>query len=256
LATRDPDGNFVTLTKWIDGWCPEGTGGGEPTASTTSPASGVKTAASDNPVFVEENGLVVMEAERLKLPSVWSEQNSIQGHMGDGYIIYTGKGSMQGTNDQVLTYKFQITKTGIYEFAWHCRNGEGAEKGDKENDSWLKIVADEVSKVIRGKSKDFTQFEKVHLSSLGEWNWLGHKPRMQGPETPGVRVFATFNKPGIYEIQISGRSTGHTIDRLTLWHSDVDYGYALATVRPESKILGRGHAVTEPEASTTSPANR
>ena len=23
LATRDPDGNFVTLTKWIDGWCPD-----------------------------------------------------------------------------------------------------------------------------------------------------------------------------------------------------------------------------------------
>ena len=27
LATRDPDGNFVTLTKWIDGWCPDYTTG-------------------------------------------------------------------------------------------------------------------------------------------------------------------------------------------------------------------------------------
>ena len=60
MATRDPDGNFATLTKWIDGWCPEGTGGSEPTSSTTSPANGVKSAASDNPVFVEENGLVAM----------------------------------------------------------------------------------------------------------------------------------------------------------------------------------------------------
>ena len=27
LATRDPDGNFATLTKWIDGWCPDFTPG-------------------------------------------------------------------------------------------------------------------------------------------------------------------------------------------------------------------------------------
>ncbi len=27
LATRDPDGNFVKLTKWVDGWCPDATPG-------------------------------------------------------------------------------------------------------------------------------------------------------------------------------------------------------------------------------------
>lgn len=253
LATGDPDGNFVSLTKWIDGWCPEGTGGSEPT---TSPANGVKNAASDNPVFVEENGLVVMEAESLKLPSDWSEEKKIQGYMGDGYMVYTGKGFMRGPSEQILTCKVQITKTGTYEFAWHCRNGEGAEKGEKENDTWLKIDADEFSKLIRGKSKHATQFEKVHLSSLGEWNWLGHNPRKQGPDAPGVRAFAKFNNPGVYEILISGRSTGHTIDRLALWHSDVDCEYALATARPESQIVGSRGAVTDPTASATSPANR
>jgi hypothetical protein len=44
LATRDPNGNFVTLTKWIDGWCPDSTPGpvnSQPAVTQPSGASGL-----------------------------------------------------------------------------------------------------------------------------------------------------------------------------------------------------------------------
>ena len=69
----------------------EGTGGSEPTVSITSPANGAKSVASDDLVFLEENGLVVMEAESLKLPPGWSEEKKIQGYMGDGYMVDAAK---------------------------------------------------------------------------------------------------------------------------------------------------------------------
>ena len=47
LATCDPDGNFITLTTWVDGWCPDATPGpvnSQPAVTVPSGASGLPVA--------------------------------------------------------------------------------------------------------------------------------------------------------------------------------------------------------------------
>ncbi|MFC1766637.1 Ig-like domain-containing protein [Planctomycetota bacterium] len=94
-----------------------------------------ETAGTEQPVFIEKDGLVVIEAEGVALPAGWEERSSIDGYMGNGYMVYVGRGYNKEPGGVIVRYPFRISTTGTYEFAWRSRNGEGAVEGDKENDS-------------------------------------------------------------------------------------------------------------------------
>ena len=61
-------------------------------------------------------------------------------------------------------------------------------------------------------------------------------------------IYVEFDSAGIYTVEISGRSDGHAIDRMVLYHSDIFAPYALNLSLPESPrsiISSTGREVIE-----------
>lgn len=167
--------------------------------------------------FVEKDGYVVVEAESIELNSSWAKTNSFSVNaLGEGHIEYTGGNSYGSVPEaSILEYKIEINTPGTYQFKWRSRNGKTAAAFDQENDSWLKIEADEYYGTKDGtKTNIGDHYAKVWIQNLNEWSW-----NSQGEHggVNGMQVFARFDNPGTYSVFIAGRSKNHPIDRFVLY---------------------------------------
>lgn len=184
--------------------------------------------------FVEENGYVVIEMEsQTNIPPMWQLKNG-DGALGS-YLEYTGSnsfGSPQGGSK--MQYKVYINNPGTYQFLWRTRNGFDAEASDAENDSWLKINADNFYGIKSGENVDCNgDYIKVWVHNMNSWTYNSVKGEHHGVN--GFDIYATFNTPGEYTIDIGGRSNGHIIDRMILFLSHKK-SIATSLSTPESKV--------------------
>lgn len=124
------------------------------------PTIDTNTTPSENKcdVFLEENGIVVMEAENTKSDlNLWAFSNAtligrktwqstihetkeINDHKGTGYIHYTGTWLSWNDPEQVspLEYTFEIKNEGIYRL--YLRSFKKLnEEGDKHNDCFIRV---------------------------------------------------------------------------------------------------------------------
>ncbi|MBB3698340.1 discoidin domain-containing protein [Flammeovirga yaeyamensis] len=173
-------------------------------------------------VFVERDGYVVFEAENTTLNDYWLLTNSFdEDALGDGHIEFQGQNSYGSVvEESIITYKIQISNPGTYQVKWRSRNGKNAVKFDEENDSWIKVEATEYygikastgEKVVNGN-----HFIKMWIQDLDKWSWNSFG---EHHGVNGMNVYAYFEVPGIYEIQVAGRSKFHPIDRIALYQAD------------------------------------
>ena len=202
----------------------------------------LKPVHSEEGTFVEENGIVAIEMENNVFPADWLIEQSQSGYSGTGYIQYRGEDSHPAPGDTRITYPIKITKTGTYEFSWRARNGATAEARDKENDTWLNIEADEFFGMKQDKKYQIGEhFAKAWVHSLENWKWqaageMHFKVDGEDKKVNILTLFASFKKPGIYRVTIAGRSKGHMIDRMVMWHSSVSEKDAKADSAPQSRI--------------------
>ncbi len=186
-------------------------------------------------VFIEENGLAIMEIESADLSDDWSFHTDLEGYTGSGYYEWKHGNTnniIDGAGGGILTYPIQITKTGVYRFLYRT----AAPHPTEHNDAWIRfrdndieartdagdvipISADQWIKVYQGKGED-------------SWNYAAHTD--QGPH----QVYALINSPGVYRLEVSGRSTLFKMDRMSLYHFDtVSWGTATNLSTPESTCL-------------------
>ncbi|MEM9148652.1 MAG: hypothetical protein AAGC57_21070, partial [Pseudomonadota bacterium] len=199
-------------------------------------------------MFVEQNGILVIEAESIgTLPENWRDRSSSvtsedidnpgQASGGD-FIVWEGDNHFSDPSNGVLTYEIEITTPGLYQFEWRSQVGQGTNTTE-HNDTWLKINSDmfygyeassdtyvhpwfadegtypDGAEVVHGGfNRD--GFIKV-FSSKVDWTWSS-----KTNDGTFHDIFAEFDEAGVYEIQIAARSSHHAIDRLVLHH--VDYG--------------------------------
>ena len=158
----------------------------------------------------------------------------------------------------VLTFPIQIEAPGIYRFQWRNRITEGTSTTDA-NDSWLRINADAFyaqrnqNSVVCPKGYDPTTNDcptdldadgnttpngsgsngwfKVYRSGQGDWIWS-----TRTSDNDGHDIFARFDEPGIYTVEIAGRSRDHAIDRWVLYEADFE-GDPLDISQPESPLI-------------------
>lgn len=194
-------------------------------------------------VFLEENGLLIMEAENTKSDYgkwVFSDVEltvkdkdapdihttvTLKDHRGTGYLRFTGK---WGNDEEKspLSYMFKIKNAGTYRL--FIRNLKGLhEESDKNNDCFVRMEGDfdlaEVDDCVNTKNLGFLPESKKDVlkedtkffgASNEKWNPSG-KLDAHGV---GFKPWAVYNfKAGeTYTLVVSGRSSKYYIDRILL----------------------------------------
>ena len=209
--------------------------------------------AQDDAIYEEVNGIVVIEAESAKEYGNWLPDTSISNFTGDNYLLYEGMNWFNSPGRSLLRYKVHISKTGKYRFQWRSRIAKGNDNTE-HNDSWLRIrntagfYAQKSDNRLYPKGSGMSPnpdgsgsngWFKVYQNALSRWTWNtstnDHNP---------YDIFMEFDTTGIYTIEISGRSNGHAIDRMVLYHSAVPTTIATDVNLPQSSV-----------SSTTSVSN-
>tara|TARA_R110002096_G_scaffold257316_2_gene450628 strand:- start:3096 stop:3752 length:657 start_codon:yes stop_codon:yes gene_type:complete len=182
-------------------------------------------------IFNEKDGIVRVD---LVNPSTtdngWASGTSLSGFEGAGYLIWTDSDSFSNPGQGEMKFSIKITTTGVYQFVWKSRIGKG-DSSTEHNDSWLKIngedfygekasTGDRVYPKGSGKtpnpegaSKD--GWLKNYMNNKTVWLW-----RSNTNDKDPFNIFVKFDKEGIYDVQISGRSNSHAIDQFVLFRTD------------------------------------
>jgi len=210
--------------------------------------------------YVEENGLVIIEAENLDINSNWTIETDEAGYTGSGYLFNTDD-NFNNPGNGTITAEIEITTPGKYRFQWRNNIGiiDPNDPTTEHNDAWLRFPdADafygqsEVSFVYPHGSGDFPNpngagsngWFKVYANTLG-WNWTSNVS-----DNDPHQVYVEFDNPGTYTLEISSRSNGHLIDRIALHLVSESYSTTQLTNAPESSqgggTQGDGAAVDSP----------
>ena len=195
-------------------------------------------------VVVEDGGLVLIEVEMAEHES-WILDTTIAGYTGEGYLLYTGKDLFNDPGNALLRFYVRIEKTGKYRFQWHSRIATG-DSNTEHNDSWLrfpdaaKYYAVKADHIVYPKGTGLTPnpngssskgWFKVYQNARDKWTWntstSDHEPH---------NIFVEFDSAGIYKLEISGRSNGHAINRLALYHESIPFPSPLNLELPPSEV--------------------
>ena len=200
---------------------------GLPPNSTTSDwvlyayADAVASCSAD---YEESNGLVVIEAENIDLVAGWSVENGSSGYTGTGYINWTGGEYFSTPGNGTITATIQINTPGTYLFEWRSKIGAGSSATDN-NDTWVRFNDASEYYAVRGGNVIYPQgsgqtptvngagggnWFKVYTNSI-PWSW-----QTRTNDNLPYDIYVDFDSPGVYTMEISGRSENHFIDRIVL----------------------------------------
>ena len=183
-----------------------------------------------NTVFVEENGMLVVEVESTPAVSHWHGSAEFPDSRGTGHYEWTGSGTTGARNADAgaLTYHFTINTPGNYEFRWRSRIGEGT-NGTEANDSWVRFPT---GRNVDGQ-EPLNGWTKGFMNQVGAWSW-----RTVTVDHVGEEIRQYFDA-GDHTLEISGRSRGHVLDRFALYKYDsVNFNDRVFTDAPQSSFTG------------------
>ncbi|WP_194535002.1 PKD domain-containing protein [Zobellia nedashkovskayae] len=204
---------------------------------------------SGDGAFLEENGLIVIEAESGNLESGWVE-TTLNGATG----ILATTNNFNSQNGGTIPYQITVSTPGVYKFDW--RSFYSGESATDENDNWLRfpnnedvwffgykgnpvdeaslisnVQGDQLNVVFpKGSSRitvgpDGTTPEgsssngyfKIYRSGgLSEtYDW-----QARTSDNDSHDVYVWFVNPGTYTMEVSERSAGHAIDKMALYKVD------------------------------------
>ena len=181
--------------------------------------------------YEEDNGIVVIEAENLSLVNGWQVQTSKSDYSGDGYLNWQGGNYFSQPGNGVITQKIKINQPGTYRFQWRNRVGYGSQSSE-HNDSWLRFpdasdfYGKKGSSIVypkgSGKSPNpngsgSDGWFKIYLSGNLDWTWS-----TKTSDNDSHNIYVEFDSPGIYTMEISGRSNDHLIDRIVLFNESLN----------------------------------
>jgi len=197
--------------------------------------------------WVEKDGIVVIQPEHSSdldsnwtvRPSTFLEDPTMAGSSGSGWVEWNGPQLFRLTiNDNqangISTLRFEIKTEGDYTFRWRSKQYTSVPSGDAGNDTYVKFETGTPlpARGSQGGTYTLNRFTKVWVQSRNVWSWSTNFEPAHGDFVFTPKIHYT---PGIHEIKIAGRSRGHAIDRIILFHSSVNAGTAQSA--PESERL-------------------
>ncbi len=141
------------------------------------------------PSHLADDGVAVVELERLPPQRGWALERTLPGFTGESYLVDRGGG-------QALSIQVLLPRSGRWWLV--LRNRHEHPDHTLENDCWVSI--------------DGSPPVKTFSSTGGQWTWA----TKQEPSPGTFRDPAFDLAAGLHELVISGRSSGFHIDRLHL----------------------------------------
>ena len=212
--------------------------------------------------FEERNGIAILEME-AKLSGSWLKE-SVTGASAGSALTYRGGNAFHTPGGSLITYAIKINSPGSYRFIWRSKISIIASQNpsSEHNDSWLKINGSDFygkkgshrvypggsgkSPVANGSTSG--GYLKVYTNTVN-WSWVTRTSDGDYHE-----IYADFDQAGIYTIQVSGRSSGHTIDRMVLYkESSYSASSAQNLSTGQTNCSGGSTPPTTPPANNTPP---
>ncbi|MEO1253422.1 MAG: hypothetical protein AAFY41_00870 [Bacteroidota bacterium] len=184
------------------------------------------------PVFVELEGLLLVEAEAVDYGEGWRLVRDLSDATGSGYMRWEGENQNNNPGVGLATFNLEISTAGTYRFIWRSAVTEG-DNPTEANDSWLRFPdADDYfgernnGSIVypkgtgktpnpNGSSKD--GWFKIYRSGTP----LDFKWQAKTSDNDAHDIYVTFESAGVYTMEISGRSAGHAIDKFVLYLEDL-----------------------------------
>ncbi|GMN10167.1 hypothetical protein MTsPCn9_14180 [Croceitalea sp. MTPC9] len=193
-------------------------------------------------IFKEKEGLIVVEFEKAAFSGDWEQKDNEPDFSGQGFMVWTGDQNLQNPGEGLTIFKIEIETPGTYQFLWNSAVTIGDE-GTEHNDTWLRFndandfFGQKNNSIVypsgsgktpnpNGSSKD--GWFKIYRSG----NNLGFKWQSKTSDNDGHDIFVTFDTAGIYNMEVSARSSGHAIDKFILFTED----YSLAQATAETAL--------------------
>ncbi|WP_053406004.1 hypothetical protein [Persicobacter sp. CCB-QB2] len=184
-------------------------------------------------IYQEVDGIITVEMENTTIGEGWGLKTESPDFTGKGYLQWEGETAYNNPGNGLLTYRIQVNTPGTYRFLWRGRINEG-NSGSDANDAWLRmadatdffgykakngsyVYPKDSGKTPNPNGSGKEGWFKIYLNKLNEWAWISNTS-----DNDAHAVFATFEKAGIYTVEISGRSKGFAIDRFSLFHENVN----------------------------------
>lgn len=195
------------------------------------------------PRYQESGGVVIIEIESAINYGAWELDTTRVGYTGQGYLRYAGPNFYNTPGNSLLKFEVVIAKTGKYRFQWHSLIATG-QSNTEHNDSWLrfndasdfygeksgqKVWPKGVGRTPNPEGSSADGWLKIYQNSLNNWTWSTRTSDRDPHE-----IYVEFDSVGVYTIEISGRSTGHAINRLALYHSEANPVQAISLASKES----------------------
>ena len=192
-----------------------------------------QTALADSDVFLESNGLVVIEAESMPVVGQWELRSEVADFKGTGYLHWTGPIRLApntAVDNDAITYHFKIENAGNYEFRWRSYIAGGDSALDS-NDSWVRFPTGEN---VEGEL-ELHGWTKAFQNQFGQWSWGANtEDHVNG----GSSQLRQYFSAGVHYLQISGRSTDHAVDRIILVNTDMrGFAASIMDIAPESERI-------------------
>lgn len=166
-------------------------------------------------VYLEHAGAVSIEAESVPATAGWQYFADGKAHSGLGYLEWSPPGQGAKAGAGILKYTFEIQSPGVYQVLLRGRMKDPTNRPDTldpdGNDIWLKLHG---GTTAPGQAALKDDWNKVAI--LGHptgWTWNTNLDVLPThPLSPVCRAFT----PGVYSLELSGRSQGYAIDRVML----------------------------------------
>lgn len=225
-------------------------------------------------IFLEENGLVVIEAESGNLVPTWAVTTT-----GGATGIIAGSDNFNNQNGGTIPYQINITTPGVYRFNW--RNFYSGTTSTDQNDNWVRFPNNNGVWYFGYQGTPPNEAFLINELEGAQNNIVfpvgsGRESAATGPEgassngylkiyrTGGASqaydwqaktsdndahdIYVRFENAGTYTMEISERSAGHAIDKVALYRVDgPNFSDAQLTAAPESQTSGgSGAAANSP----------
>ncbi len=188
--------------------------------------------------FQDVNGIAVIELDS-KTAGAW-ERRSDAGSSGGQALYYNGGNTFNSPpGNSVINYTVRINTAGEYRIMVRNRIGITNAGTTEHNDMWLKVSGGNstffgrlgsgvVWPIGSGRTPNpegasGNGYLKVYTNTFG-WNWTSFTD-----DSGGHNIFANFPSPGVYTIQVGGRSNGFLVDKLAMFRTGA--GIAASTAQ-------------------------
>ncbi|MEM7770731.1 MAG: hypothetical protein AAF327_09490 [Cyanobacteria bacterium P01_A01_bin.37] len=208
---------------------------------------------NEGDVFMAQDGQLVLEAESATPVGSWKSV-SVDGETG---LLWDAANSSYGKvpTGQTLSYAFETDESGSYNIAMHSgrikstmngsdryENGKGGkERSDTGNDAYVAIVNAETGEVVQKPTKLFTGLGSADRDLKWGTTFDANHKKSQ------AKVDLDANTQ--YRLEISGRSDGYVLDRITLSND----GVLKDANAPESPLKGSNPSPTPDPAPEPTP---